>query len=78
MIDTSHEQVDSFSFTKYFSTLLTRKIRFIKVEDDSYQDGYRWKTNVLTPMTGVAGDKISITRLSFYDQGDSLQAGELL
>jgi len=26
---------------------------------------------------GGAGDKISITRLSFYDQGDSLQAGEL-
>ena len=70
--------MDSFSFTKYFSTLLTRKIRFIKVEDDSYQDGYRWKTNALTPMTGGAGDKISITRLSFYDQGDSLQAGELL
>ena len=29
-------------------------------------------------MTVGAGDKISITRLSFYDQGDSLQAGELL
>ena len=78
VIDTKHEQVDSLSFTKNFSTLLTRKIRFIKVEDDSDPDGYRWKTDALTPMTGGAGDKISITRLSFYNLGDSLQSGELL
>ena len=78
MIDTSQEQVDSLSFTKDFSSLLTRKIRFIKIDDDSDPDGYRWKIDALTPMIGGAGDKVSITGLSFYELGDSLQAGELL
>jgi len=63
VIDKSHEQVDSFSFTENFSTLLTRKIRFIKVEDDSNPDGYRWKMDALTPMIGGAGDRVFITRL---------------
>ena len=78
VIDTSQVQVDSLSFTKDYSTLLTRKIRFIKVEDDSNPDGYRWKIDALTPMIGGAGDKVSITTLSLYMLGDSLQAGELL
>lgn len=78
VIDTSQVQVDSLSFTKDFSTLLTRKIRFIKVEDDSNPDGYRWKIDALTPMIGGAGDKVSINGLSLYMLGDSLQAGELL
>ena len=78
VIDTSQVQLDSLSFTKDYSTLLTRKIRFIKVEDDSNPDGYRWKIDALTPMIGGAGDKVSISRLSLYIMGDSLQAGELL
>ena len=69
---------DYGGFTKDFSTLLTRKIRFIKVEDDLNPDGYRWKINALTPMIGGAGDKVSISRLSLYMLGVSLQAGELL
>ena len=78
VIDTSQEQVDSLSFTKDFSSILTRKIRFIKIDDDSDPDGYRWKIDALTPMIGGAGEKVSITGLSFYDLGDSLQTGELL
>ena len=55
-IDTNQEQIDSLTFTKEFSTMLTRKIRFVKVNDNSNPDGYRWKIDALTPMTGGAGD----------------------
>jgi len=77
-IDTNQEQIDSLSFTKEFSTMLTRKVRFVKVDDPSDPDGYRWKIDALTPMVGGAGEKVSITGLSFYDLNDSLQVGELL
>jgi len=77
-IDTNQEQIDSLSFTKEFSTMLTRKIRFVKVDDPSNPDGYRWKIDALTPMVGGAGDKVAITGLSFYAVDDSLQVGEML
>jgi len=64
--------VDSLSFTKDYSTLLTRKIRFIKIDDDSNTGGYRWKIDALAPMIGGAGDRVFITRLSLYMLGDSL------
>ena len=38
-IDTSnHEQIDSLSFTKEFSSIFTRKVRFVKVDDPSNSD----------------------------------------
>ena len=78
-IDTSnHEQLDSLSFTKEFSSIFTRKVRFIKVDDPSSPDGYRWKIDALTPMTGGSGDKVSLTDLSFHALTDSLDVGELL
>ena len=77
-IDTNQEQIDSLSFTKEFSTMLTRKIRFVKVDDPSNPDGYRWKIDALTPMVGGAGDKVAMTSLSFHALDDSLQVGELL
>lgn len=77
-IDTNQQQIDSLSFTKEFSTILTRKIRFVKVDDPSSPDGYRWKIDALTPMVGGAGDKVALTGLSFHSIDTSLQAGELL
>jgi len=78
-IDTSNqEQIDSLSFTKDFSSIFTRKVRFVKVDDPSNPDGYRWKIDALTPMTGGSGDKVSLTDLSFHALTDSLDVGELL
>jgi hypothetical protein len=78
-IDTSnHEQIDSLSFTKEFSSIFTRKVRFVKVDDPSSPDGYRWKIDALTPMTGGSGDKVALSDLSFYALTDSLDVGELL
>ena len=78
-IDTSNqEQIDSLSFTKDFSSIFTRKVRFVKVDDPSSPDGYRWKIDALTPMTGGSGDKVSLTDLSFHALTDSLGVGELL
>ena len=77
-IDTNQEQIDSLSFTKEFSTMLTRKIRFVKVDDLSNPDGYSWKIDALTPMVGGAGDKVALTGLSFHSIDTSLQVGELL
>ena len=78
-IDTSNqEQIDSLSFTKDFSSIFTRKVRFVKVDDPSSPDGYRWKIDALTPMTGGSGDKVSLSDLSFHALTDSLDVGELL
>ena len=78
-IDTSNqEQIDSLSFTKDFSSIFTRKVRFVKVDDPSSPDGYRWKIDALTPMTGSSGDKVALSDLSFYALTDSLDVGELL
>jgi len=78
-IDTSNqEQIDSLSFTKDFSSIFTRKVRFVKVDDPNSPDGYRWKIDALTPMTGGSGDKIALTDLSFHSLTDSLDVGDLL
>ena len=71
-------QIDSLSFTKEFSNIFTRKIRFVKVDDPENPDGYRWAINALTPMVGGSGDKVMLTELSFYSLTDSLEVGELL
>ncbi|MFL2983742.1 MAG: hypothetical protein ACJZ12_05060 [Candidatus Neomarinimicrobiota bacterium] len=78
VIDTNQNQIDSLSFTKEFSTTLTRKIRFIKVDDASEVDGYRWKINALTPMVGGSGDKVIMNELSLHAIDDSLHLGDLL
>ena len=78
-IDTSnHEQIDSLSFTKEFSSIFTRKVRFVKVDDPSNPDGYRWKIDALTPMIGGSGDKVFITNLSFHALTGDLEVGEQL
>jgi len=78
-IDTSnHEQIDSLSFTKEYSTVFTRKVRFVKVDAANNPDGYRWKIDALTPMVGGSGDKVSLSDLSFHALTDNLEVGELL
>tara|TARA_Y100001968_G_scaffold326765_1_gene370483 strand:- start:2969 stop:3964 length:996 start_codon:yes stop_codon:yes gene_type:complete len=77
-IDTNQNEIDSLSFSKEFTTTLTRKVRFIKVDDPASPDGYRWKIDALTPMVGGSGDKVALVDLSFYSLTDSLEVNELL
>ena len=77
-IDTNQDEIDSLSFSKEFTTMLTRKVRFVKVDDPASPDGYRWKIDALTPMVGGSGDKVTLVDLSFYSLTDSLEVDELL
>mgnify|MGYP001211249417 FL=1 len=77
-IDTNQDEIDSLSFSKEFTTMLTRKVRFVKVDDPSDSDGYRWKIDALTPLVGGSGDKVALVDLSYYSLTDSLELNELL
>ena len=77
-IDTNLNQIDSLSFSKEFTTILTRKVRFVKVDDSAGVGGYRWIIDALTPMTGGSGDKVSMAGLTLYSLTDSLELDELL
>ena len=77
-IDTNQDEIDSLSFSKEFTTMLTRKVRFVKVDDPSDPDGYRWKIDALTPLVGGSGDKVALVDLSYYSLTDSLELNELL
>jgi hypothetical protein len=85
--DTSNlEIIDSMSFSKNFESLMTRKVKFFKVFDNSNPDGYRWKIAAITPITGSSGNKVSISSLNIFsietstnDAGEnSYNQGELL
>tara|TARA_B100001029_G_scaffold132_1_gene92 strand:- start:71 stop:1063 length:993 start_codon:yes stop_codon:yes gene_type:complete len=77
-IDTNQDEIDSLSFSKEFTTMLTRKVRFVKVDDPSDPDGYSWKIDALTPLVGGSGDKVTLVELSYYSLTDSLELNELL
>ena len=77
-IDTNQDEIDSLSFSKEFTTMLTRKVRFVKVDDPSDPDGYRWRIDALTPLVGGSGDKVALFDLSYYSLTDSLELNELL
>ena len=78
VIDTNQDEIDSLSFSKEFTTMLTRKVRFVKVDDPSDPDGYRWRIDALTPLVGGSGDKVALVNLSYYSLTDSLELNELL
>ena len=78
VIDTNQDEIDSLSFSKEFTTMLTRKVRFVKVDDPSDPDGYRWRIDALTPLVGGSGDKVALVDLSYYSLTDSLELNELL
>ena len=77
-IDTNQNQIESLSFSKEFTTMLNRKVRFVKVDDPASPDGYRWGVDALTPLEGGSGDKVSLAGISFFSLSDSLEVGELL
>ena len=77
-IVTNLNQIDSLSFSKEFTTIMTRKIRFVKVGDSAGAGGYRWRIDALTPLTGGLGDKVSKASLILYSLTDSLELDELL
>lgn len=78
VIDTNQDEIDSLSFSKEFTTMLTRKVRFVKVDDPSDPDGYTWRIDALTPLVGGSGDKVALVDLSYYSLTDSLELNELL
>ena len=78
VIDTNQIEIDSLSFSKEFTTMLTRKVRFVKKDDPINPDGYRWKIDALTPMVGGSGNKVALVDLLFYSLTDSLEVDELL
>ena len=79
-IDTSnHEAIDSMGFSKDFTTVLTRQVRYVQEDDVTNPNGYRWKIDALTPLIGGAGEKVSITNvdistLSVYGVGNILHS----
>ena len=77
-IDTNQDEIDSLSFSKEFTAMLTRKVRFVKVGDPSDPDGHRWRIDALTPLVGGSGDKVTLVELSYYSLTDSLELNELL
>jgi hypothetical protein len=77
-VDTNQNQIDSLSFSKEFTTMLNRKVRFVKSDDPASPDGYRWEVDALTPLVGGSGDKVSLAGISFFSLSDSLELGELL
>jgi hypothetical protein len=75
---TDHTQIDSISFSKEFTSVFVRKVRFVQYENDSNPNGYVWRVNALTPMVGGSGDKVSISSLAVYALSDNLDQGALI
>ena len=55
------ETIDSLGFSKTFTSIMSRKVKYEKVDDSYNPEGYSWKITALTPLYGGAGDKVSIT-----------------
>ena len=65
VIDTTNlELIDSLGFSKEFSSYFYRNIRFVKESDLNSPEGYRWKIDAMTPLTGGTGDKVNISNIS--------------
>ena len=61
------EAIDSISFSKDFTSSMTRKVKYERVDDSNNPQGYSWKIIALTPLFGGAGDKVSITSIDIYE-----------
>ena len=75
---TSLELVDSLGFSKEFSSNFYRNIRFIKENDLNTPDGYSWKIDAMTPLTGGAGDKVSVSNILVYSLDSLSEINELI
>ena len=78
-IDTTNlELIDSLGFSKEFSSYFYRKVRFVKESDLDSPEGFRWKIDAMTPLTGGTGDKVNISNISLYSLDSLLNTGELI
>ena len=67
-MDTSTmEAIDSIGFSKEFSSTMTRKVKYARIDNSNNPDGYSWRIIALTPLIGGSGDKVSITSVEVYD-----------
>ena len=74
-MDTSTmEAIDSIGFSKEFSSTMTRKVKYARIDNSNNPDGYSWRIIALTPLIGGAGNKVSITSVEVY--GAELNAAE--
>ena len=71
------EVIDSIGFSKEFSSTMTRKVKYARVDNSNNPDGYSWRIIALTPLTGGAGDKVSITSVEVYDLNLSVTGEQL-
>ena len=69
--------IDSIGFSKEFSSTMTRKVKYARVDNSNNPDGYSWRIIALTPLTGGAGDKVSITSVEVYDLNLSVTGEQL-
>ena len=66
-MDTSNmEPIDSLGFTKDFTSLMIRKVKFARIDNSNNPDGYSWRVIAMTPLTGGSGDKVSITSVQIH------------
>ena len=78
--------IDSMGFSKDFSSLMTRKVKFVRTVNQNNPDGYFWRISAMTPLVGFSGDKVSLLSLNIYSvyasidsiNGISLQDENLL
>ena len=67
-MDTSTmEAIDSIGFSKEFSSTMTRKVKYARIDNSNNPDGYSWRIIALTPLIGGSGDKVSITSVEVYE-----------
>ena len=71
------EVIDSIGFSKESSSTMTRKVKYARVDNSNNPDGYSWRIIALTPLTGGAGDKVSITSVEVYDLNLSVTGEQL-
>ena len=61
------ETIDSIGFSKDFTSTMSRKVKYERLDDINNPEGYSWKIIALTPLYGGAGDKVSITSIDIYE-----------
>ena len=78
--------IDSMGFSKDFSSLMTRKVKFVRTVNQNNPDGYFWRISAMTPLVGVSGDKVSLSSLNIFSvnastdsiNGITVEEGDLL
>jgi hypothetical protein len=78
--------IDSMGFSKDFSSLMTRRVMFVRTVNQINPDGYNWRISAMTPLVGFSGDKVSISSLNIFSintstdsiDGITVEEGNLL